>query len=768
MLSFSELARHRHSLQEFCKHHVPSLLVFHSHPSFKHVLNEHLDGKLHHLTSTSTCIESLLDCPQQLQPNDLQVDPEAFAMRAIRRPATKWKSERSAAIYCRCRALPFVVRHLPKYDVRIENHLETILEQLEERDRFAVGEADPNKKRKDWYPPNAFHTYWFLTILEELYKRNDAPINEINKRLSLDLRREAMCLWARSVAGHQISLHSAGSSSLDSDQLAWSLAIVTKFGKDLQSNLADQDFIREGFKALFSKQNKTGTWQHGQPLFHYQYSGNAYCYVYETFTVLLKIALEREGAGEFLRSVLKPFLPNLIELWEYARSTQIPLIVDGKNSGSGWRSGHRIDHLYAESWATASVFSYAQALRRLVGLCTREEALTGLNRISPFPSKEAAEEKIVERGDTWPYGESSTLGVAQQLLTLFVNPVRKVATPEATEPDSPPIQSQQARSAILFGPPGTSKTRLARAVAGAIGWQYVEVHASHFVAEGLPVVQRTADEIFQKLMELDHTVVLFDEIDELVRERDVEPDAFGRFLTTSMLPKLAGLWEQRKVIYFIATNHITYFDRAVTRAERFDALIFVTPPSFQSKIAQLKKLLAGMRGGARIEVSVTLDEITEALSRLESIDHRKVDVPLPDSAALAKFILLRFDQLNELAVRINHLAGIELGALTISAELLTSALNEISDPSLQILKAYIDYREAKKYSMKDHSKDTVWEVENLDITHDYDPPLEVRNKKVWLTCVETPEAIRSTPYRFAIKTGGRVSATPAPKHQKRR
>ena len=175
----------------------------------------------------------------------------------------------------------------------------------------------------------------------------------------------------------------------------------------------------------------------------------------------------------------------------------------------------------------------------------------------------------------------------QQLVTLFVNPTRRLISSEVVEPDHPPIQEQQARSAILFGPPGTSKTHLTRAVAAAMGWQYIELHASHFVAEGLPAVQRTADEIFQRLMELDHTVVLFDEIDELVRERDVEPDAFGRFLTTSMLPKLAELWKQRKVAYFIATNHIEYFDRAVTRAQRFDALIFVTPPSFEKKITKL-------------------------------------------------------------------------------------------------------------------------------------------------------------------------------------
>jgi SpoVK/Ycf46/Vps4 family AAA+-type ATPase len=93
-------------------------------------------------------------------------------------------------------------------------------------------------------------------------------------------------------------------------------------------------------------------------------------------------------------------------------------------------------------------------------------------------------------------------------------------------------------------------------------------------------------------LELDHTVVLFDEIDELVRERDMEKDAFGRFLTTSMLPKLAELWEARKILYFVATNHINYFDSAIIRSHRFDALILVSPPSFDAKIRELQRLLS--------------------------------------------------------------------------------------------------------------------------------------------------------------------------------
>jgi hypothetical protein len=274
---FANLARNRQLLQDFCRAHVASILTFKSGPSFKlNLIEPDLDTDLHHVTSTSTCIESLLDCPDEFLPEDSldkNLAPE-FARLAINRKPGKWKSEGSARIYCRCRALPFVIRNLQDYDARLRGHLKAILKQLTKRDRFAIGEADPNAKNEnDWYPPNAFHTYWFLSILKDLKARFESQFSKLNADFSLDRLREQMLLWARAVAGRQISLHVINSSTLDSDQLAWSLAILTRFGSDLQSNLADQDFLREGFNALFDQQTPAGTWQHGQPLFHYREAG---------------------------------------------------------------------------------------------------------------------------------------------------------------------------------------------------------------------------------------------------------------------------------------------------------------------------------------------------------------------------------------------------------------------------------------------------------------------------------------------------------------
>src|ERR1043166_1389974 len=771
---FAALARDRHLLQEFCRHHIPSLEHFKSPPSFKLRIGEQLTNELRHLTSTATCIESLLESPVHLRPSYTTEMAVTFATKAIQRPAKRWQSEESAAIYCRCRALPLVIHHLPGYDKRLDSHLAKILKQVQvTTDRLGLGEADPDKKQEEWYPPNAYHTFWFLRICEEVRTQFRSEYERLESAFDLTRRRDEMLLWAKSVVGRQTALHSANSSGLDSDQLAWSLAILAKFYPDIQYNLSDQDFLREGFKSLFSKQTEAGTWQHGRPLFHYTLSGNAYCYIYETFTEILKAVLERETEGEFLRSLLRPFATNLVKLWNYALETRLQLPAQKDRSiilrDIGWSSGHRIDEdrREPEAWATASVFSYSQTLRRLLGVWTREEAIEGLNRVSAFLTADAGA-KIEERGSSWTQRNLPT--VAQQLGPVFVNPVKMIEDVERSEPDDQPIRENQARSAILFGPPGTSKTTLARAVAGAIGWQYVELHASHFVSEGLPNVQRTADQLFQSLMELDHTVILFDEIDELVREREIEPDAFGRFLTTSMLPKLAELWNQRKVIYFVATNHIDYFDRAVTRAQRFDVLIFVGSTSYASKLKRLQKLIKTTHD-VTVQLEVTEEEIMSALSAVKHIEQEKAPENLaiksekiPDEHSLAKFILLRWDQLDEFAFRLS-------GKISRIDELLSSsqceaALKEMSDGNLHLVKTGKDYIRAEEYSIPNSSKDTVWQVENLPADADYAPPLSSSNNAVWLTTLHRPEETQVNGYRFEKTKLGKVNAIPVRRGKK--
>jgi hypothetical protein len=122
--------------------------------------------------------------------------------------------------------------------------------------------------------------------------------------------------------------------------------------------------------------------------------------------------------------------------------------------------------------------------------------------------------------------------------------------------------------------------------------------------------------------------------------------------------------------------------------------------------------------------------------------------------------MLRWDQLEELAVKLVDQCPESVKTLHLTAESLKTALRGISDPSLQFQKTYCDFKRAAKYSMRDFGKDTVWEVENLPPNLQYPEPLEVQNGRVWLKA-RRPEASTAGEYRFTVAGAGKIRATQA-------
>ena len=522
-------------------------------------------------------------------------------------------------------------------------------------------------------------------------------------------------LWARRTLATQTALIGAKAKTVDAHQLAWALStdVLCRMGESDRPTTADHQHLeiyQAALKAFFSEQ-QDGHWPLYQPLFHYSQAGNAYCYTYETLAELLSLALDDEG-GRILRDQLQGFSEELLEAWHYARRTALKLA----SGGMGWCSGHHPHRTEPEAWATAAVFAYLQNLRCLVGHWTADSARTALSvKPSDSASVFAGERTIGKRGQTWH--RDGTLTVGRQISSLFLHPIRASSphkSPKRIDPDCPLVN--ESRSAVLFGPPGTSKTSMVSGLAKALEWDYVEILASDFLREGMDAVPRIADEIFQKVMELDRCVILFDEIDELMRMRnDAHSDPFGRFLTTSMLPKLAKLWEQRRVLFFVATNDISVADPAIKRSQRFDAAIFVPPPSFEKKQERLA------------EFGINIPELTEA--RVESA----LKDPQHEEAELGVFAFLRWDQLDDLAFRIKRSKEHQLNALK-------TALKDFAEELLRT-----DWRRAE--DDEDNGREPLeklfdrWDDHRLNERRDYrneavlrlDESLYERRPKRWKT-----------------------------------
>jgi len=166
--------------------------------------------------------------------------------------------------------------------------------------------------------------------------------------------------------------------------------------------------------------------------------------------------------------------------------------------------------------------------------------------------------------------------------------------------------------------------------------------------------------------------------------------------------------EARKIMYFVATNHIEFFDPAITRSQRFDAVLFISPPSFDSKKRQLEKILREQYGLRRkLELRVTREDIEESLDTFKCANGEK---DIPSEGVLAKFALLRFDELGELALNLKKV--VQKGGM-ISKEVLSGALSEIHDARWRGPSEYSNYLRGPSFERLDLTKEHIWRIKGL-------------------------------------------------------
>lgn len=165
------------------------------------------------------------------------------------------------------------------------------------------------------------------------------------------------------------------------------------------------------------------------------------------------------------------------------------------------------------------------------------------------------------------------------------------------------MKNEEYRSALLFGPPGTGKSTIAKALARQLKWDYVEITPAEFLSAGDLQIIPNANKIFKRLNMLRDTVIFFDEVDLLLKSRmyekekkdNSEPeknqDMSSReaWIVTSLLPKFQELHDNKDIIYILATNRANNVDPAFRRTGRIDVILPVGSISWLDRYKILYK-----------------------------------------------------------------------------------------------------------------------------------------------------------------------------------
>ncbi|OAQ29658.1 AAA-domain-containing protein [Linnemannia elongata AG-77] len=150
-----------------------------------------------------------------------------------------------------------------------------------------------------------------------------------------------------------------------------------------------------------------------------------------------------------------------------------------------------------------------------------------------------------------------------------------------------------AKGVLLFGPPGTGKTMLAKAVAQESKATFFSISASSLTSKFVGESEKLVRTLFAIAHELQPSVIFIDEVDSILTERSESEHEASRRLKTEFLLQFdgAGSNPADRVLVMGATNRPQELDEAARR--RFVKRIYIPLPEADTRRNLLTKLLSG-------------------------------------------------------------------------------------------------------------------------------------------------------------------------------
>jgi len=140
------------------------------------------------------------------------------------------------------------------------------------------------------------------------------------------------------------------------------------------------------------------------------------------------------------------------------------------------------------------------------------------------------------------------------------------------------------KGVLLFGPPGTGKTMLAKAVANESDANFISIKGPELISKWVGESEKRIRGIFKRAKQVAPTVVFFDELDSIARRRGTGTGTkVYESVVDQLLTELDGLEDLEGVVVIGATNRPDIIDPALLRPGRFDRHILVEVPDKEGR-----------------------------------------------------------------------------------------------------------------------------------------------------------------------------------------
>ena len=232
--------------------------------------------------------------------------------------------------------------------------------------------------------------------------------------------------------------------------------------------------------------------------------------------------------------------------------------------------------------------------------------------------------------------------VKKELRDSIISPIERRGVSRA-------YNLKMIKGILFFGPPGTGKTMMMRALANEIHAGFFYVKASTLMSAYSGESEKLVTNIFAVAKKHTPCVLFMDEIDYIAYNREEQTDDVHKHALTQLLSEMDGFEKLDNVVIVGATNVPNVLDQAILRPGRFDKIVYMQLPDANARKIIFSIYLKTMP----LADDIDLDEISKHTERYSGADIRAVCdsvAQMVAQAAVAQHKILEISQKDVLKV----------------------------------------------------------------------------------------------------------------------
>lgn len=172
---------------------------------------------------------------------------------------------------------------------------------------------------------------------------------------------------------------------------------------------------------------------------------------------------------------------------------------------------------------------------------------------------------------------------------------------------------------LLFGPPGTGKTMIAKAIACEVGAVFYAVKGSDIMSKYVGESEKNINALFETARKNELSIIFIDEIDSILKKRG--EDAHNDKRVNEFLQQIDGFASNSSNLLLLgATNRPWDIDSAAMRSGRFSEKIYVPLPDKKARRFLFNKYLEN----TPLDYDCDIDKLVEMSEGLSGADINEV------------------------------------------------------------------------------------------------------------------------------------------------